>query len=957
MADPLTLTVVLLPIAQNLFSAGLLRGVDNVLRRTPAHKAIRSTAEKFHTRASDLSSALERWCQSEPFLSEAENIGGGRPGKTDAEHVDLFVAYSGLQHGAVSFELARDILLFFYTELYSEMCSSSDGSKVMGLQLLSANQKLDQLLAQNAPPSEPVPKSYSLRPELDTAHRASNTEEREAEIQLDLIRQLVDNRQGRSALQLLSDLKPKVDSGVLSAPVRARFFINKGVCHLVCDEQDLAVLDFERARVLDPKNPKALINLAQVALLRRDYTQALELATRVLELAPKDVNAFSVQLACFHQLGRKTDLDSLLVSNSWLLDEQACLYTVAYIAFDEGRFEEAEHYLRRHNDKDPKYAEAWNLLGSSILVPAQRQIQERAAAPNLIPTEIRARIEEAEVCFSKAERLLASCDSRRELAHTYGNRGVSRMFLSKFDESRRDFERALDIDPSLDEVRRNLGTLFLHVGTAGEAIRVFEGISDLQVRQSLTLQLAAAYLDAAKPAEARRTVEIALEAPSPTDSVLLVDLFLIACHRLRDTDACQTRVAQLEATAGQEPEAYRVLAQHWLRMGDTPRAIATIKQAVEIAPETRKPRYRLILAEMLYRLMQYAEAADEYKKVPVAVDRSNDTRRYVGALYAAGRLAKALQWTRAVRGKHAAVPDFSEIESLILERSGDLPAANVIRKALLADEITPGRQRLKIGTNLIRLGRNAEARSLIDIVTLEEVKDDAELLFESARLRTILEMPDALKFAYRLLRIEFGNPETHLFYTSTFFRREKVDEPLLNPKVVDLDCTVLLRHGSESQRYTIVAGDGDTATNHIGGAHPLATVLVGKIVGEKFRYPENSTAEAAYEIQQIQSKYVFAFQDCLSHFNERFPAHAGLSRMEVNADDPANIVAMLEAQRGRSEKVLEIYRSISLPACSIARLLGRSDVELFRALVSDPSAPASLVLLELALNCDKNSNA
>src|SRR5207253_10098835 len=116
----------------------------------------------------------------------------------------------------------------------------------------------------------------------------------------------------------------------------------------------------------------------------------LELASRVLELTAKDVNAFSVQLACLHQLGRKTDLDSLLSSNTWLLDEQSCLYTVAFIAFDEGRFEEAEHYLRRHNEKDSKYADAWNLLGSSILVPAQRQIRDRAAARNLIPTEIRA---------------------------------------------------------------------------------------------------------------------------------------------------------------------------------------------------------------------------------------------------------------------------------------------------------------------------------------------------------------------------------------------------------------------------------------------------------------------------------------------------------------------------------------------------------------------------------------
>jgi tetratricopeptide (TPR) repeat protein len=870
-------------------------------------------------------------------MAEAEKLGSGGPGAADAEHVDLFIANSGLQNGAVGFELARDILVFFYTELYSEMCASSDGPKVMGLQLLAANQKLDQILAINSAAGEPVGESYSVRPELDTVKCASTTEDREAEIQLDLIRQLVDRRQGRAALQLLADLQPKVDRGALSTLVRARFFINKGVCHLVCDEQQLAVQEFERARVLDPMNPKALINLAQVALLRKNYDQALELANRVLEFSPKDVNTFSVQLACLHQLARKDELDTLIASNRWLLEEQSCLYTIAYIAFDEHRFDEAEHYLRRHNEKDSKYAEAWNLLGSAILVPAQQQIQDRAAAPNLVPAELRPRLEEAEECFSRAEQLLTSCDSRRELARTYANRGVSRMFLSKFDDGRRDFERALDIDPSSDEVRRNLGSLFLYAGKAEEAIRVFEQVSNQQVRESLTLQLAAAYLDSDRPAEARRTVETALQSGVPRDAVLLIDLFLIACHRLREIEPAEARIEQLEAAAIEVPDANRVLGQHWFRLGETPKAVAAIRRAIDIAPETRKPRYRLILAEMHYRLMRYADAADEYERVPVVVDRSDDTRRYVAALYAAGRFAKALQWTRAVRGQLPAVPDFSEIEALVVERSGDLKAANVLRQALLADEVAASRQRLKIGANLIRLGQNAAARPLIEKVTLGEIENDAELLLEAARLRTILEMPDALKFAYRLLRLEFSNPETHLFYTSTFFRREKVDEALFHPTAIELDCTVLLRHGNETQRYTIIEGEGDTATNHISSSHPLAVILLGRTVGEKFRYPTNSPAEAEYEIQQVQSKYVFAFQDCLSHFNERFPAHEGLSRMEINPADPTNIVMMLESQRARSEKIFEMYCAGSLPACTIARLLGRSDVDLFRRLVSESS--------------------
>src|SRR5438094_746442 len=109
MADPLTLSAALIPIIQNLLAEGIVRGFDTVLRRTPIHKAVRSTSDKFHTRCSDLQTALERWVQSERFKTELESLGSGQPGKTDAEHVDLFIVETGLQHGAVTFETARDV--------------------------------------------------------------------------------------------------------------------------------------------------------------------------------------------------------------------------------------------------------------------------------------------------------------------------------------------------------------------------------------------------------------------------------------------------------------------------------------------------------------------------------------------------------------------------------------------------------------------------------------------------------------------------------------------------------------------------------------------------------------------------------------------------------------------------------------------------------------------------------
>jgi hypothetical protein len=146
MADPLTLSTALVPIVQNLLAEGLVRGFDVVLRRTPVHKAIRSTTERFDTRCSGVQAALETWITCEAFKSEVESLGGGQLARTDAEHVDLFISSSGLQHGTVNFETARDILIFFYSQLYTEICVSGEGPKLIGTQILSVNTKLDRLL-------------------------------------------------------------------------------------------------------------------------------------------------------------------------------------------------------------------------------------------------------------------------------------------------------------------------------------------------------------------------------------------------------------------------------------------------------------------------------------------------------------------------------------------------------------------------------------------------------------------------------------------------------------------------------------------------------------------------------------------------------------------------------------------------------------------------------------------
>jgi len=158
------------------------------------------------------------------------------------------------------------------------MCASSDGSKVLGLQILAANQKLDQLLAQNAPPSEPVGEFCSLRPNLTRSPRVDYRRSGGG----DSAR--FDSPTGRPSSGRLRCSCYRIYS---RKSIAARYlrpsvlvFSSIKVFATLFATSKISPFWISNELVCWTEEPKAIINLAQVALLRKDYTQALELATR-----------------------------------------------------------------------------------------------------------------------------------------------------------------------------------------------------------------------------------------------------------------------------------------------------------------------------------------------------------------------------------------------------------------------------------------------------------------------------------------------------------------------------------------------------------------------------------------------------------------------------------------------------------------------------------------------------
>jgi tetratricopeptide (TPR) repeat protein len=932
MGDPISLASTLTTIGSELSKLAPWTW-KHLPQNSPVRSAMRKTAARFSTRLPNFEQSLELWVVSETFRAQIDAVESGVLGDADVRHAELFIQTTGFGLTAVSLDGVRDGLLSFYHELYLILCEGDQGMRIIGAAIRDIQTELaEQRRERHALDAGSIPYRPSLQ--SDTTSRAVTKDDHDAEIELNLIKALVDRRQGSAGLALLSGLQSRVDQGQLSAGVRVRYFLNKGVCHILLGDWDAGEKEFDRARVLEPTNRKVRINLSQAAIFRGDHKTALQLAEAVLTEDQNDSNANSLRLLCLHELGRNEEIERILEAQPSLAESVFCLYTLAFIAADLEKFDEAEHYLRRHNEIDATHFEAWELLGRVIVIPAQRVLKETAASTEWIPDDIRHRLEEAELCFSRASELLSATDNRHELTFILANRGMTLGLLGQYENARRDNEQALALDPSQDLIKSNLVRLHLTGGRPADAIAVLETIQSQEIRLDIGPTAATAYLELKNPDAARKVLESLGSTTSRPDHLVILGLKLQVSDQLGDGDATREILNFISGITGNS-EARRIVAEHYFRRGNLDEAIRLLRLAMDEADPSRLARYRLALADTLYRSRRFGDAAQEYEQVPVPAYKSPECMRYLVSLFCAGRFNRALELATTVRQNRSAIPNFSEIEAMIYEQLGDLDRAMSLRRELLGQSVAPAHQKLKMALSHFRRGRIPEAASLALEVGLSAVLDDADSLQDAATLRTLMELPDALDFAYQLLEVAHDDPDVHLFYINTFFRREKIDDNLFHPQTVGAGCSVVLRQGSQARLITVVRGESQITKDWLSENHELVAKMIGLGAGASFRFPPDGPGSFEYRIETIQSKFVAAFQDCLDRFNERFPSAYGLTKVEFNLHDPTQMVMMLERHRAHGERILDLYRAGKFPACTISRLLGKSNVELFRTLVED----------------------
>jgi len=549
-------------------------GLKKLVEEPPVAKAITATGNDFPG-IEGLQYTLTTWCDSVEFRDLLERVRAGERNLTDANVVSAFITVSSFYAGQETVALAQQVIETFVQKVVEELYTASGGLSVHASReevLHARSQDLIQETGQsiNAQLSiirQGQEKILRHLPPDDTGTLPA-LREKILHARVDEARSLLEEGKAKSAGSILERLRHESANQSPSGELQFRIATNLGVCALELGDVNAAKAEFRSALAYQPRNQKALANAALAALLDGNAEEALRLISQARELGEGDLHTTSIYLQVLQRLERTAEVDQLVLNEPRIGRDPTCSLILGSIRCNEGKYGDAEVFLRSSLRGDPQNASTHELLAQAIIAPIEREFRDDPPLWWGLDERTLDRIKEAESTLNKAIESFEHYENRARLGAALVNRAVVRGMVGHFEEALKDCDRALSENEMDEGALRNKGLMLLQMERVREAINCFEKIQGQDERSNVAFPLAAAYWAIGQP---DKVIEILSAAWSPNvgDRRMLqvADLFLAAYAKTGNTGAVENLLGLLAETWPNDPEALSVLANQRRREG------------------------------------------------------------------------------------------------------------------------------------------------------------------------------------------------------------------------------------------------------------------------------------------------------------------------------------------------------------------------------------------------------
>lgn len=788
----------------------------------------------------------------------------------------------------------------------------------------------------------------------------------EHHVEIDYARDLIDQHKPASALSYLEPIKDRIWNQT-NPSVKFRLLTNIAAAKLEMGDEKEAAKLFIEAFQYNPDEEKALCNIALAYILLNKPKKAEEYVKKVLSKNPASGRTYSMLIQI--RSDSSTPIEKIISEiPSEYHDLPEVAYALGTVCRRSQHFQEALDWFERAGtakNMEPEY-----LVSQATTLLASISTNMHLSFSKRLTKEEHEKVKDAVRLFEQAWEEIRSYEDKSLKIECLTNKGISYMLLGDTQKAAISFDDALVIEPDNPNYIFNRAFIDYESGKKDLALERIKKIADNPELPAAILigdiYLSSNNLEILRK-EALPVVEKYIKLNPPLFLKGAAERLLIQIHvalnELKEAAEISDELVEQNPkdinSLVSQSRVYRLLNNE--KIADN-----SLTEAEKLVSDDITYFDLLALADEYNFIGKFGKASTFYEQVTdIRVD-GEITRRLIDTYLKSGNNQKALFVCQSIRINQGLIREIVELEATLYEDIGDLANAAKLCEEYLKEN--PNDERVKL--HLATINFRSQKLNQVDEFLKEPL--DYEKLSLRYRIQYVKMLvirgfnKEAINVMYETRRKFFHQSEAHLQYITTLLKTEERDDKWIYPDKVSDGTAVLLEDKNGTKTCYLIEDrvDTDFAKNELKPSHPLAQKMLGKKKGDEIELVSSGPQKQYGKIIEIKNKYIYALHNSMNSYQTMFPEADGLYRIdlksgetgEIEKEDLKIIFEQIDTQQEHYSQVMNLYKEGRLTVGSVAKMLGRSEVEAWGLLTSqeEPGLKSSLGDVNLRKTVQEN---
>ncbi len=785
---------------------------------------------------------------------------------------------------------------------------------------------------------------------FDPSKLISEIKEEEYNAELNHVKSLLNSFEVDKALANLEELKNRIWNNS-SDQIKFRILTNIGSAKLYINKPQEAAKYFIEAYQYNKGEEKAISNLSLAYFVLKDFVKSRNFALKVLQNNPTNYVAFSMLIQSQIQLGEKNLEEVVKTIPNEVKDSSEVYSMLSFQAYKQNDIESAKKYgeialgLDKKNNPEIKINLAITLLEllfkqQNIIFGSQISLETKKQFVKIINL------------LSEAWEKIKGKDLAKYKSFWLVNRAKAYRLLNNLSDAEKDIDLALQYEPdnpeyifekaiisfennNLDYFLNNRKKIEKIIDVIPQSVLLLaEAISLNDIEESINILLK--YLDG-------KDLNLKLNKEALR---LLINILL----KNEDYKEVKTYVDKLILTNNLDGIDKTILSKFYRLSGNDTKASEYIKDAINsLKNKTVTFREKLEVSNELFYLKNYSEAVKIFKNI-LNVSLDNElTHKKIYCYYKIGDYGNALEICETLTTNYGPIEFVSEIQSEIYEETGSPDKALKIYKDYIAkfpNDINIKIKKARIDyilKNFSSVRKFLEEIEIINNLGLEQNVFISNLCIQTGMYEK------ALYLLYESRRKYYNQSNSHLQFIGLFLIKGKylnnIFKKLKNNRVEE-NTAVLIETVQENikPKWYIIENRQkiERKFGEINLEDSFAKKMIGKKTGDTFDIKKNDILIKKYKIIKIENKYIHAYDESISEFENMFPEAKGFFRINIGTPKTKEafdlgiqkILEINEKYKNQVEEIEKLYKNRKINIGAFAKLIGRDTYDVWCALTN-----------------------